>query len=508
MEMTFKSKIRHNHTGNFNSMQTASLFLALSLFGTVTLASPPSRPATPDGWRKAATDDINVAWRLTTKNHPGMHDPANPGFPARLMQARQAGLALASRADDAAGYGAALRKFSTLIHDGHAGVNVIMDGQSTTFRWPGFVTVWRNDGLQVWASESADLPVGARVLACDGKPIRDLVLSNLFSFHGRGEEAGQWWVHARSVFFDDGNPMITLPQQCRFTFDGKTFEHTLTWKTATGQSIEWLYASSNGDALPVGWSEPRPGLLWVAMPTFTPNESERAAYRAMTQDVINQRQRFLEARAVVIDLRQNQGGSSAWSQEFASALWGKEAVAQRKSAYSASTEIWWRASPDNIRHVFGLEKMLQKQQQADMAKWIHERARGMQAAAARGEKFFIEKNSRADKKPAPPADTDFRQPVYVVVPGQCASACLDALDLFTRFPNTRLIGAPSSADSTYMEIRQQALPSGLANVIIPNKMYVNRPRGNGQVYLPAVYVQDLDWSSANIRKVIEADLAR
>lgn len=80
------------------------------------------------------------------------------------------------------------------------------------------------------------------------------------------------------------------------------------------------------------------------------------------------------------------------------------------------------------------------------------------------------------------------------------------MDAFTRFPNTRLIGAPSSADSTYMEVRVQNLASGLARVIIPNKVYVNRPRANGQVYLPAIYVNDLEWSTANLLAVVERDL--
>jgi hypothetical protein len=98
--------------------------------------------------------------------------------------------------------------------------------------------------------------------------------------------------------------------------------------------------------------------------------------------------------------------------------------------------------------------------------------------------------------------------VYVIVPGQCASACLDAVDTFTRFPNTKLIGAPSSADSTYMEVRTQKVASGLALVLIPNKMYVNRPRANGQGYVPAIYVNDPVWSVDVFRKVVEDDLAR
>jgi hypothetical protein len=67
----------------------------------------------------------------------------------------------------------------------------------------------------------------------------------------------------------------------------------------------------------------------------------------------------------------------------------------------------------------------------------------------------------------------------VIVPGQCVSACLDAVDYFKHFPNTKLIGAPSSADSTDMEVRNPKLPSGMADALIPMKMDVDRPGGKG-----------------------------
>ena len=96
----------------------------------------------------------------------------------------------------------------------------------------------------------------------------------------------------------------------------------------------------------------------------------------------------------------------------------------------------------------------------------------------------------------------------MIVPGQCASACLDALDVFAHFPNTKLIGAPSSADSVYLEVRVQALPDGLAKVVIPTKLYRDRPRASGQVYPPAIEVRDLSWSTGAFRAVVEADLKR
>jgi hypothetical protein len=475
----------------------------------------PVLPQTAAQWRQAARDDIEEATRLMRENHPGFYDASNPGFRARLDQARQRALALSARVDGPGSYVAAMFAFDAVLGDGHALIAPQFDagGQAPT-RWPGFVTVWRQDGLYVAASEPGGPARGAHVLDCDGKPVKQLIEDNVFAFEGRSNEPGRWWSRARALFIDDGNPFSTLPQRCRFAYDGKTVEHKLTWRPETAQATAWLKDSYNGATLPVGLSEPRKGLFWAAMPTFHPDEQEREAYRAMSSQVERERQRLLDADALVIDLRGNQGGSSDWSQIFAGAVWGKDRVERRARARDARTETWWRASKGNTDYLTGLVKTFTDEKQFESLDWAKRNSAGLQAALAHGDTYYVEKDSAPATAPGDPhADlpTDpppFTKPVYVIVPGQCASACLDALDVFTLFSNTVLIGAPSSADSTYMDVRRQKLGSGLSSLVIPNKMYVNRPRANGEAYLPAIYVNDLEWSVDTFRKVVEQDLAR
>jgi hypothetical protein len=332
----------------------------------------------------------------------------------------------------------------------------------------------------------------------------------VFAFRGLQDEAGDWWVRGRGLFVDYGNPFVALPKRCQFRQNGKTTRQNLVWRAVTAQSEQWMKESYNGDTLAVGMTEPRAKLFWVAMPTFQPDEKERDAYRAVNADIEAHRQRYLDSDAIVVDLRHNQGGSSDWSDEFAAALWGKDRV-DRLSSHS---EVWWRASPGNLAHAAKMAEELTAQKQFDGADEARQTSAGLQAALTKGDRFFIDRrnvraaslgNTILNLPSDPPA---FTKPVYVIVPGQCASACLDALDTFTRFPNTRLIGAPSSADSTYMEVRIEKLASGLGIVVIPVKVYVDRPRASGQVYLPSIYVRDLVWSTATFLKVVEADLAR
>ena len=65
----------------------------------------------------------------------------------------------------------------------------------------------------------------------------------------------------------------------------------------------------------------------------------------------------------------------------------------------------------------------------------------------------------------------------------CASACLDAVDLLKAMGAVQ-VGQETSADTVYMEIRGKTLPSGMASLSIPVKVYRGRPRGHNVTYRP------------------------
>ncbi|MES2039620.1 MAG: S41 family peptidase [Pseudomonadota bacterium] len=502
-----------NIAHRFTLTTIAALLVATSLNGTAHAQN--NLPATPAAWADTFKKDLNLAYQETLENHPGTHDPHNPDFRKNLDMARSNALALADKVKDAAAYQAAFNRFNVSLHDGHAGAQATLPPSlAPGLRWPGFMTVWRGDGLYVYASENAQAAAGARLVSCDGKPVKDLIMENVFSFKGRSDEAGHWWYFARQVMIDYGNPFIQMPKQCVFSHQDKTLTHALAWQPVNDNFETWRTRSYNGDTLPTGLTEPRKNLLWVAMPNFQPDQAERETLNKMTQEIAEHRDRALHADAIVIDLRENQGGSSEWSKKFADALWGKNRVDSLMQAYSPNSEVWWRASKDNTAYMQNLVTKFTSENREDSAAWAQRHASGMQAALDKGDYFYVQSSATA-KGSAPvsnsalPEDTaSLKTPVYVIVPGQCASACLDALDVFTRFDNTKLIGAPSSADSNYMEVRIKALPSGLARVVIPNKVYVNRARAAGQVYTPAITVTDIAWSTDNFLKIVEADLAK
>ena len=477
--------------------------------------SAPPLPDTPEVWQQTARNDIESAYLETKNNHPGMVDPQNPVFFARLIQAKERSLQYAASVTDAGGYRAALQIFNNLIHDGHAGVYVSLPlDRVYEQKWPGFHAVWRADKMMVYASELAEVPAGAVLTACDGKPVSTWLQSNVFPFAGHEENQGDWWTHAEKLMRDNGNPFIQLPGKCELELDGKRWVHTLRWTRISAQGKEWERRASDGERLPVGITSPKAGWYWIAAQTFSPDESEREAYRKMYQEIRDKRQDLQKATAIVIDLRHNRGGSSGWSRDLAKALWGDDRVNRRTKAYFADTQVWWRASEGNVAYLENLVGVLHKEGQRPVADMLEKVAAQMRIAQQAGEPFFkaipapVTMNMREARIDTATDPAALSAPVYVIVPSRCVSACLDALDIFQLFDGVRFIGAPTGADSTYMEVRTVPLPSGFGVTVIPNKVYLNRPRGNGIAYQPHILFGKLEWSAKNFMQMIEEDVTK
>jgi hypothetical protein len=464
---------------------------------------------TPPDWGKLAVADVEAAYKETKANHPGMFDPANPKFPQLLEKAKAEALKLARQTKTAGGFDATISRFKAVLNDGHAGAYPsIPEKLQPQIKWPGFVAAWRGDAMYVYKAAEGGPAEGAQILSCDGVPIRTLIQRNVFTFRHGGEVPGEWWSSARLALIDDGNPFVKWPKSCVFKTKGKAEPRTLSWSTIPDYYQDWKNGSANGERLPIGMTERATGLYWFALPDFQPDDAGTAAFKKMYADTEASRDKLLSARGIVLDLRFNQGGSSLWSKNLAERLWGKPQLDKVLKSYFAKTQTWWRPTPGNLAAVKQFSTTLKAQGDKETASYVNMFIPLFEAAIKKDAKWLIEPDSPEAADGAREVEpASLKTAVYVIVPGQCASACLDAIDYFKRFPNTKLIGAPSSADSTYMEVRAVNLPSGMGGTIIPMKMYVDRPRGNGVYYTPDIVMTDFDWSTANFQRRIEADLA-
>jgi hypothetical protein len=65
-------------------------------------------------------------------------------------------------------------------------------------------------------------------------------------------------------------------------------------------------------------------------------------------------------------------------------------------------------------------------------------------------------------------------------------------------PGVKLIGADTSGDGSYMEVRSEKLPSGLAELVFPQKVVRGSGRGSLESYKADV-AYDGAWDDASVR---------
>lgn len=475
------------------------------------LSAGASQAAEPD-WKSLAHSDIEFAYSEYRDNHPGWIDPTNPDFRAQLEMARKEGLAAAEKATNNGGYAAALAAFNAVMNDGHARIYLYpakAGGGTERYRlWPGFLLAWRGNQAVVFdGGKSVGLEPGSIASSCDGKPFRALVRSRGATLQMRAGEPGHWWRSVPAVLTHWSDQPVPA-NSCRFIRpDGRTIDITLDWRKAPDSLPDRMMAASDGEHIPIGLSRRGDGIYWISLQTFEPDEAQRADYAKLYRDVALQRDRLKSARAIVLDLRFNDGGSSDWSLDLAKQLWGKESAERRTADYFAQASVWYRVSPGNVGYYKAL--MVERKDQKDLVEYLEKLTAKMDRAVAAKEPFYVERDDPAQLAAAQSKSplTDITAPVYVVVPGRCASACLDALDVFTRYPVT-LVGAPSASDTIYMDVRGSKLPSGFGQVIIPTKFWHGRPRDSGESYQPAIRNDGLDWSTGAFVNIVEKDLVQ
>ena len=93
------------------------------------------------------------------------------------------------------------------FQDGHLGAlsEGLLDDSRLRFLWPGFVVAYRSDRFQVVESEGERLPVGATLIACDGRPAEELGRTILQTYYGLWSVRGARNGLAPLIFVDAGH---------------------------------------------------------------------------------------------------------------------------------------------------------------------------------------------------------------------------------------------------------------------------------------------------------------
>ena len=446
-------------------------------------------------WAQRLRDDAQHLHAVMRDNHPGAVDPENPRFAPALDDALRTALVRAGDVRDAGGYWWALRELQASFDDGHVQLSV-KQPLGLPLRWAGVLTRYRNGRHVVAVREEQDAtlpPLGAALVSCDGTPAAALAAERLGRFSGRWHLLSQQVDNAPRLLMDEGNPWAPLPQACIFEHAGVDYPVAMRWRSMNRDELAMYWprvqpASMNG----IGLRTLPGGITWISLGSFSGN-ADAESYPKLTALLteVEARQDAIRRGPIVLDVRGNGGGSSHWSQRLAETIWGEDA-AQRAAPRSDAVD--WRVSAGNIAHIRAFRDQLRAADADDAERlaWANEVLSGMETAQRQGLALWRQtddEDAASTPAPAPATNTPARHAtaprVYVLTDSACASACLDAMDLWKALGIVQ-VGGETSADTTYMEIRGEPLPSGLVWVGVPTKVYRGRKRGANEAYRPDI----------------------
>jgi len=463
---------------------TVTAFI-LALVQAVAAPQPaPAQSALPPqrDWAAALREDARAFHDEIAANHPGPVNPLDPDFAKR----NDAGLALAlkraEKVHDQAGYTSALWGYAASFDDGHLGVFDTAEVPPLPSRWPGFLTGFNATGAQVVMTREdwAPVPVGATLVECGGRPADRLAAENVGAFTGRWTLASRRVLLGGRLFVDFGNPFIVRPSRCTFMVDGRPRIVTLDWRSISESEMNRRRGETSKRAdEPIGQKTYPDGTRWFTLSGFNgdPNSDDAKALTPLIAAMKADRASIVKAPRIVLDLRGNGGGSSDWSVQIARILWGDARV----EGAADDSYVEWRVSDAIIAAMKDYRRQYDRPETAAYIKqYFDVLVHGMTAAKAAGKQLWREpadigndpgeKKGLAEPPPTPPGQ------VYFVTDSGCASACLDAADLWKALGAIQ-VGQETSADTLYMDVRHVTLPSGMMGAAIPMKVYRGRKRG-------------------------------
>jgi peptidase S41-like protein len=367
------------------------------------------------------------------------------------------------------------------FRDGHTGAGFVLSSQRLF--WPGFL-VGRDaaDKIRVLAAaEGGNVPLGAELLACDGKTTDQLMKERLDPYYWNADIPHDRWNSLPKLFqFTPGDTNGRMAS-CSLDIDGTTKSVDLHWSSASRETIARYVQQMQPPAPALGLQQ-RQGIWFVSIPSFDYFGEATAGINALIDDM-TQHAAELRSATVVFDVRGNHGGNSAWGEKVASALWGEPAVAHVVGSFDWTVD--WRVSPDNLAYLGTIVERTERDGLTEAAQsWAQ--ARDAIAAA-------LKKGQSLVRVPEPPKSSARHAPkslvtgrVFLLTDGACASACLDFSDVVRRLPNVTHIGLPTYADAVYIDNTEVLLPSGLAWLSYSLKVYRNRLRANNEWYEPQI----------------------
>ncbi|MDX2219117.1 MAG: hypothetical protein SF172_08850 [Burkholderiales bacterium] len=470
-------------------------------------SSSPAKPSTPEGWRALTLADLEAAAQLLRDHSPIPFDKQNPNTAAWLEAGLKQAKARVPDVRDEADWFYVLSLYGVGFNDPH--VVIAPTGELPPSRWPGFIVSQQGADAVVVARDEGDAEapaIGTVIRRCDGKTLAALADERVFPvLFYRALPTDQRRAITR-LFFDRPNAILPTPSRCQLSVAGVERELTLRWRDLPTDRATWMNtyrAASTGPATEWGVSEPDPGVFWIGVPTFGSGPQTAPKLDALVKAVAARGDEMRRARAIVIDTRGNGGGNSAWADKLAEAIFTPE-VLKRHPSPSYRSGVDWRASRGNAAYWRKWADQMKTEFGEDNYQRALRYVERFEAHADDAVPLF--RDGAADVGVGgglttlrPRGESPFAARVYFLSNGSCGSSCLNFADRVLFVPGVKLIGLATSGDGLLMDVRNETLPSGLARLVIPQKVARGRGRGALEVYAPDV-AHEGPWDDASVRR--------
>ncbi|MBV1776357.1 S41 family peptidase [Burkholderiaceae bacterium DAT-1] len=440
-------------------------------------------------WKQQLKHDGKELYDAIVRIHPGIYDERNPDFRPHMDAAFAH---LNERAEGATSfwhYNWAMNEFVASFDDGH--LSYTYDDKlpkATTRRWPGFLTEERL-GKQVVLNRLDDpaLPeIGDVLQSCDEVDADRLLADQVGRFVGRWSLRSQHYRYSYRLFYYATNPYFTPMQSC--VFQGKSGLKTipLNWREIAEEDATTRLAALSPTYKAQFDYALTDKTLTLSLKNFDPTPGKETAKTidAYIGKIEADQQRIQSLDYIVLDLRGNGGGSSHYSRMIARAIWGEAALnaVPRKPFY-----VEWRPSDEKInimdKYMWLAGLMGHDKETVEYWKAI---LKGLKEARAAGLPLWRETVTTTSDSSGPSSyatPNPFKGSVYILTDHTCASACLDAVDLWKNLGGIQ-VGRETSGDTVYMDLAEVKMSDFAAKAYLPSKVFRDRPRGNNESHSP------------------------
>jgi len=433
------------------------LKILTTLAATLAAATPARAQDAAPHWRALTLIDVEAAHRMLSEDHPGSApEVGDIRFRERLAAAYATARQRAALAESYQGYQAVLAGFAVAMGDKHISSRPLFEAGSRD--WAGLLIARRGAGWVVAdESEAAGGPAlkGSRLVSCDGIAVDRLAEERLGGYRMVWSIEAQRIQRAYWLLIDDGNPFLNRPRTCLFDQAGTQRNVTLEWRPiARTELSSKVSALATRGAAGFGLRKVGDG-WWIALESL----SERAV--PVVEKVRAEAAALRSAPFVVLDMRGNGGGNSQYGQLIADALAGAPQAVPAPTAAPGGCGKVWRLSERNFRQLTWYRDTLGPRMGKEALAQFTAEYDSMAAAKAKGERFTGP--PRCPQRPAGPAisHSGYRGRLVLLTDNSCFSSCLLVTQMFRRLGALH-VGEATDANTNYMEVREDRLPSGLS----------------------------------------------